>query len=252
MFEQSLLDSGQGVQTRTKYTVFVSFFIQSILLGVLILIPLIYTNTLPAYQLMSYLVAPPPPPPPPPPPAAVVKVQKIIPKEFDAGKLMQPKAIPKNVTIIKEEDTPPSAAIAGVVGGISGGVPGGSIGGVIGGIISAAPVAPPPPPKVEAPKPVAPQRIRVGGNVQKAMQLFTPSPVYPPLAKQARISGVVKLNAIISKEGTIEQLTAVSGHPLLIPAALETVKKWRYKPTLLNGEPVEVITQIDVNFTLTQ
>jgi len=104
---------------------------------------------------------------------------------------------------------------------------------------------------VEAPKPVAPQRIRVGGNVQRANQIFAPPPLYPPLAKQARIQGVVRLNAIISKEGLIEQLTAVSGHPLLIPSALEAVKKWRYKPTLLNGEPVEVVTQIDVNFTLT-
>jgi len=251
MFEQSLLEYGPGAKTKTKYTVFVSFVMQCLMIGVAILIPLIYTNTLPATQLMSYLVAP-PPPPPPPPPAAIVKVQKVVPREFDAGKLMQPKAIPKQVAIIKEDDTPPPAAIAGVVGGVPGGVPGGSIGGVIGGIISAAPVAPPPPPKVEAPKPAAPQRIRVGGNVQKAMQLFTPSPVYPPLAKQARIQGTVKLNAIISKEGNIEQLTVVSGHPLLIPSALEAVKKWRYKPTLLNGEPVEVITQIDVNFTLTQ
>ena len=249
MFEQSLLDSGMGVQTRTKYTVFASFFIQSILIGIMILVPLIYTEALPGYQLMSYLVAPPPPPPPPPP--AVVKVQKVVPREFDAGKLMQPKAIPRNVTIIKEDDMPP-AAIAGVVGGVPGGLPGGSIGGVIGGIISAAPVAPPPPPKVEAPKAAAPQRIRVGGNVQKAMQLFAPNPIYPPLAKQARIAGVVRLNAVISKEGMIEQLTAISGHPLLIPSALEAVKRWRYKPTLLNGEPVEVITQIDVNFTLTQ
>ena len=248
MFEQSLLDSGQ---TKTKYTVMFSFIMQSIMVAVGVVIPLIWTNTLPATQLMAYFVAP-PPPPPPPPPAAIIKVQKIIPKEFDAGKLLQPKAIPKNVAIIKEDDTPPPAAIAGVIGGVPGGVPGGSLGGVIGGIISAAPVAPPPPPKVEAPKAAAPQRIRVGGNVQKAMQLFTPSPLYPPLAKQARISGVVRLNAVISKEGTIEQLTAVSGHPLLIPSALDAVKKWRYKPTLLNGEPVEVITQIDVNFTLTQ
>jgi protein TonB len=251
MFEQSLLDA-QGTKTKTKYTVFVSFILECIGIGIMILVPLIYTNTLPATQLMSYLVAPPPPPPPPPPPV-VVKIQKVVPREFDAGKLMQPKAIPKNVAIIKEDDTPPpSAAIAGVVGGVPGGMVGGTVGGVIGGIISAAPVAPPPPPKVEAPKAAAPQRIRVGGNVQKAMQLFTPTPVYPPLAKQARIQGVVKLNAIISKEGTIEQLSVVSGHPLLIPSALEAVKKWRYKPTLLNGEPVEVITQIDVNFTLTQ
>jgi protein TonB len=182
----------------------------------------------------------------------VVKVVKVIPREFDAGKLMQPKAIPKNIAIIKEDDMPPPAAIAGVVGGVPGGVPGGTPGGVIGGIISATPVAPPPPPKVEAPKPAAPQRIRVGGNVQKALLVHQPKPVYPPLARQARISGTVKLNAIISKDGAIEQLTVVSGHPLLIPAALEAVKQWRYKPTLLNGEPVEVITQIDVNFTLSQ
>ena len=250
MFEQSLLDLQAG-QTKTKYTVVVSFVVQCLLISIMILVPLIYTNVLPATQLMAMFVAPPPPPPPPPPPV-VVKVQRVIPKEFDAGKLMQPRAIPKNVAIIKEDDMPP-AAIAGVVGGVAGGVPGGSFGGVIGGIIAAAPSAPPPPPppKVEAPKPVAPQRIRVGGNVQRANQIFAPPPVYPPLAKQARIQGVVRLNAIINKEGLIEQLSAVSGHPLLIPSALEAVKKWRYKPTLLNGEPVEVVTQIDVNFTLT-
>lgn len=252
MFEQSLLDLQAGTKTKTKYTVFVSFGLQCLIITVMILVPLIYTNTLPATQLMSFLVAPPPPPPPPPPPQVIKVVPRVIPKEFDAGKLMQPRAIPKNVAIIKEDDMPP-AAIAGVVGGVAGGVPGGSFGGVIGGIIAAAPSAPPPPPppKVEAPKPVAPQRIRVGGNVQRANQIFAPPPVYPPLAKQARIQGVVRLNAIINKEGLIEQLSAVSGHPLLIPAALESVKKWRYKPTLLNGEPVEVVTQIDVNFTLT-
>ena len=248
MFEQSLIEHTLG-QTKTKYTVVVSFLVQCLAISIMILVPLIYTNVLPATQLMSFLVAPPPPPPPPPPPV-VVKVQtRVLPKEFDAGKLMQPRAIPKTVTIIKEDDVP---VLAGVVGGVPGGFAGGGLGGVIGGIGSAAPVAPPPPPppKVEAPK-AAPQRIRVGGNVQRANQIFAPPPVYPPLAKQARIQGVVRLNAVINKEGLIEQLAAVSGHPLLIPSALEAVKKWRYKPTLLNGEPVEVVTQIDVNFTLT-
>ncbi len=250
MFEQSLLDL-QATKTKTKYTVFVSFVFESIGIAIFILIPLIYTEVLPGYQLTSLFVAPPPPPPPAPPPP-VVKVQKVIPREFDAGKLMQPKAIPKKVQIIEESEAPPSSAIAGVVGGVPGGVAGGAVGGVIGGIISSAPIAAPPPPKVEAPKPVAPQRIRVGGNVQKANLIFQPKPNYPPLAKQARIQGVVKLNAIIDKEGTIQQLTVASGHPLLIPSALEAVKQWKYKPTLLNGEPVEVITQIDVNFTLSQ
>jgi len=141
-----------------------------------------------------------------------------------------------------------------VVGGVPGGVPGGTAGGVIGGIIGSVPTAapPPPPPPPAAPKPVTPQRIRVGGNVQAAKAIRSPRPVYPPLAKQARISGHVILNAIIGKDGTIQNLTVASGHPLLVPAAMEAVKQWVYQPTLLNGEPVEVVTQIDVNFTLSQ
>ena len=136
-------------------------------------------------------------------------------------------------------------------GGVPGGVAGGVLGGIIGGLPSAAP-PPPPPPVKEAPKPVTPQRIRVGGNVSAANLIRGPKPTYPPLAKQARIQGVVKLNAVIGKDGTIQNLTVVSGHPLLVQAALEAVKQWLYKPTLLNGEPVEVITTIDVNFTLSQ
>ena len=88
--------------------------------------------------------------------------------------------------------------------------------------------------------------------MQAAMTIRAPKPAYPPLAKQARIQGVVRLNAIIGKDGSIQDLKAASGHPLLVPAALEAVKQWLYKPTLLNGEPVEVVTVIDVNFTLSQ
>jgi protein TonB len=139
----------------------------------------------------------------------------------------------------------------GVVGGVPGGVPGGS-GGLIGGIIGSVPAMAPPPPKVEAPKPTTPQRIRVGGQVQLANLIKRVQPAYPPLAKQARIQGVVHLTAIIAKDGTIQSLQVVNGHPLLVPAALAAVKQWVYKPTLLNGDPVEVVTQIDVNFTLSQ
>jgi protein TonB len=165
---------------------------------------------------------------------------------------MQPKSIPKEVVMIKEEELPPPSS--GVVGGIAGGVPGGTAGGVIGGIIGSVPTAapPPPPPPVKVEKPVTPSRIRVGGNVQQAKLIRQPKPIYPPLAKQARISGVVRLNAIIGKDGTIQNLTVASGHPLLVPAAMEAVKQWVYQPTLLNGEAVEVVTQIDVNFTLSQ
>jgi TonB family protein len=97
-----------------------------------------------------------------------------------------------------------------------------------------------------------PQRIRVGSEVQHAKLVQQAAPVYPPLALQARISGVVKLNAIIGKDGTVANLTVASGHPLLVPAAMEAVRQWVYAPTLLNGQAVEVATQIDVNFSLTQ
>jgi protein TonB len=183
----------------------------------------------------------------------VVKVVKVVPKQFDGSRLMAPKQVPKEIAIIKEDEMP-STAGAGVVGGVPGGVPGGAAGGVIGGLISSVPQAapPPPPPPVVKEKPAAPRRISVGGNVQQAMLVSQPRPVYPPLAKQARISGTVRFTAIIGRDGTIQNLTLVSGHPLLVQSATEAVKQWRYKPTLLNGEPVEVVTQIDVNFTLNQ
>jgi protein TonB len=252
MFEQTFVE---GVNTtRKSASVLTSFLIQTGLIIVAVLIPLIYTETLPKTQLTSFLVAPPPPPPPPPPPAAPVKVIKVAPRQFDAGRLMAPKQIPKEIAQIKEEEMPPMAPSAGVVGGVPGGVPGGTAGGVIGGIIGSVPSAapPPPPPVKEAPKPVTPKQIRVGGNVQAAKLIRQPKPPYPPLAKQARIQGTVRFNAVIGRDGTIQNLTLVQGHPLLVPSATEAVRQWVYQPTLLNGEPVEVVTQIDVNFTLSQ
>lgn len=253
MFEQTFVE-GQNA-TRKASSVLVSFAIQCALIIVAVLIPLIYYESLPKAQLAGFLVAPPPPPPPPPPPAAAapVKVVKVVPRQFDAGKLMAPKQIPKEIANIKEEELPPAAGTAGVVGGVPGGVPGGTPGGVIGGIIGGVPSgAPPPPPVKEAPKTVTPKQIRVGGNVQAAKLIKRPTPVYPPLAKQARISGTVRFNAVIGKDGTIQNLTLVSGHPLLVPSATEAVRQWVYQPTLLNNEPVEVVTVIDVNFTLSQ
>ena len=245
MFEDSLIESGGrfGAKRRGATTI-VSFVLQGILLGILILIPLIYTEALPRQQLMTFLVAPPPPSPPPPPPAAapVVKVEKII-SEVDQGALRTPTKIPEKVKMNKEEDTPPpSAGIGGVVGGVPGGVPGGQMGGVIGGIISSTPIA--------VPKIATPQRVRVSQGVSQGLLVHQVKPTYPALARQARIQGQVVLQAVIAKDGTIQNLHMVSGHPMLAPAAIEAVKQWRYKPYFLNGEPVEVETQITVNFTL--
>jgi protein TonB len=250
MFEQTFVD-GEG-KTNKSWTVILSTLGQVTLVGVLLLIPLIYTEALPKTSLTSFLTAPPPPPPPPPPPAqAPPKVVKVVVRQFDGSKLVAPKVIPKQIAMIQEDEPPPSAA--GVVGGVPGGVPGGSAGGILGGIVGGIPSAappPPPPPKKEPEKPKNPERIRVGGNVQAANLIRKVTPVYPPLAKQARVQGTVRFSAIIGKDGAIQNLQLVSGHPLLVPAATEAVKQWVYKPTLLNGEPVEVITQIDVNFTL--
>jgi protein TonB len=252
MFEQTFVESAN--QTRKGASVLVSFIVQVALITVAVLIPLIFTDSLPKTQLTSFLVAPPPPPPPPPPPAAApVKVVKVIPRQFDANKLMAPKVIPKDIANIKEEELPPMAGTPGVVGGVPGGVPGGTPGGVLGGIIGSVPsAAPPPPPVKDAPKPVTPKSVRVGGNVMAAKLIRQPKPTYPPLAKQARIQGTVRFNAVIGKDGTIQNLTLVSGHPLLIPSAQEAVRQWLYQPTTLNGEAVEVVTTIDVNFTLSQ
>jgi TonB family protein len=159
MFDQTFVDGTQ--KTKKPYTILLSLCLQVGLIGIAILIPLIYTQTLPNAQLKSMLVAPPPPP-----------------------------------------------------------------------------------------KPKGPQRI--GGNVMEANLLRKVQPIYPPLAKSARVQGTVEFTATISKEGNIENLQLVRGHPLLVNAAKEAVLQWKYRPTMLNGSPVEVITDIIVNFTLSQ
>jgi periplasmic protein TonB len=243
MFEDMVVSSARPSKTNKPWTVVVSMIFQSLFLGILILIPLIYTEALPKTMMATLLVAPPPPPPPPPPPAAtpVVKVKPQV-HLMDAGKLVAPKVIPKEVKIIKEEAEPDMGA---ATGGVPGGVAGGSLGGTIGGVIGGMGGAPPPP------KPTQ-QRIRQGGSVQAALLVNKVQPVYPPLARQTRIAGTVRLHAIISKTGSVESLEVLSGHPLLVRAAMDAVQQWRYKPTLLNGEPVEVDTTIDVIFSLNQ
>jgi protein TonB len=190
-------------------------------------------------MMATLLVAPPPPPPPPPPPQAVevVKVIKPVARLLTQGRLMQPRAIPKNVVVFKEAELPPEPPPgSGVFGGVDS-----LLGGLGEGATGAAP-PPPPPPRIV--------RTKVGGNVQEAKIIARPNPIYPPLARQARIQGKVQLHAIIDKDGRVGELQVVSGHPLLVKAALDAVQNWRYQPTVLNGEPVEVDTTIDVNFVL--
>jgi len=243
MFEDSLLESGGRLKTKRGRTTTFAIIIEIALIGIMVLMPLIFTEALPKQQLMTFLVAPPPPPPPPPPAAAPVKIVKQIQTDIVNGALRTPTKIPQKIQMIKEDEAPPPAmASSGVVGGVPGGIPGGQMGGVIGGIISSTPVA--------VPKVAAPQRVRVSQGVSQGLLIRKVNPVYPPLARQARISGTVVLRAVISKDGSIENLALVSGHPMLAPAAIDAVKQWKYRPYLLNGEPVEVDTEVLVNFTL--
>jgi periplasmic protein TonB len=236
MFDDLLESTSEKKKDNKGWGFVLSGVVQALILGILILIPLIYTEALPKAMLSTLLIAPPPPPPPPPPPAPVKTIVKPVARLIQSGKLTQPRAIPKEVAVFKEAELPPDVINnAGNTGGVFGGIPGQ-------GMVSA--VAPPPP------KPTAPQRVKQGGNVTAASILQQTKPLYPALARQARIQGNVVLHAIIDKDGKVAQLEVISGHPLLVQSALDAVKQWRYKPTLLNGDPVEVDTTITVTFTM--
>lgn len=243
MFSDSLIGgTGEERKRKTATTTF-SFIFQCVLLGIMALLPLMFTEALPKGQLLTFLVAPPPPPPPPPPAAPTVKVVRET-DVLNNGALRTPTRIPKKIEMIKEEDTPPPSQTSGVVGGIPGGVPGGQLGGVIGGIIGSTS-------SISAiPKLEPVKRIRVSQGVTQGLLVHKVEPQYPKIALAARITGVVQLHAIISKDGNIKELQTLSGPPLLIPSAIDAVKQWRYRPYLLNGEAVEVETSVTVTFQL--
>jgi protein TonB len=162
------------------------------------------------------------------------------------GRLTAPTAIPKRVVVFKEQALPPDSGTIGVIGGVAGGIPGGQAGGVLGGILGStggAAIAPPPPP--------AEKRImRIGGDLKPPRQIYAPQPAYPVIAKQAQIQGTVVIDAVIDEHGNVVQARALSGPPLLIPAALAAVAQWRYQPTYLNGQAISVAMHVEVHFLL--
>jgi len=248
MFSDSLLEFA-GAGKRRAFATTTSFIFNCFAIALMLIIPLVFTEDLPKAQLLTMLVAPPPPPPPPPPAAAEVQrvVHQIQTDMLNNGELRTPTKIPRKVEMIKEDEAPPPmAATGGVVGGVPGGIPGGQLGGVIGGIVSATSNLGAVPKFV----PVTPQRIRISQGVTRGLLIHKEEPQYPPLARAARVQGEVVLSAVIDTNGTIQNLQLVSGHPMLVPAAIAAVKQWRYKPYLLNGQPVEVETTITVIFSL--
>jgi periplasmic protein TonB len=232
-------DAGKGLAT----TFSVSFFIHTLLVIAIVLVPLLTYDVLPApgEAVRAFFVEPssaaPPPPPPPPAPAAGARPMAkapAAPTPIDA-KFTAPVEVPDQVK--PEEGLEITGAGSGVVGGVEGGVPGGVVGGIVGGLPTEAP---PPPPKA----------VRVGGQIKQPKLLQQVKPNFPELAAQARLSAIVIMEALVDTQGRVKSVTVLRGAPLFDEAAMEAVKQWRYQPLLLNGVPTDFILTVTINFNL--
>jgi protein TonB len=221
-----------------------------VILAVLIIVPLYTAGTIQLADYKDTPLAGPPAAPPLPPPAAGRTVAPHITHDkrpnltYTLGRVTAPASVSKTVSL---DNTAAAPDLGGVVGGVHSGVPGaqlgGSLGGVIGGTGTSIPV---PPPQQSATKRI----VRVGSNLKAPRQTSSVQPEYPAIAKQAHVWGTVVVNALIDEDGNVVGARAVSGHPLLVPAALKAVLQWKYEPTLLNGTPVAVEMEVTVHFNL--
>ena len=229
MFEDSTFESAGRIKSKSKYWMMVTFITNGSILLLLILIPLIYPEALPKAAMLTELTVP-----PPPEAVHVVHMQS----EMMNNQLTAPTRIPHSIQMVTEKEAP--TASFGVAG--AEGLGGSSAGGVFGSVFGSGNA-----PKVQA---AAPKKVNISAGVAVGMLIQKTTPSYPPIAKAARVSGTVVLQATISKGGTIENLRVVSGPAMLQQAAMDAVKTWRYRPYLLNNEPVEVETTVNVIFTL--
>jgi periplasmic protein TonB len=245
VFEQSfVIDDG----TKKPWNFLASLGMELLVVSLALLIPMLYSDHLPMVHWRDVMVGPPPSRPPSVPPenrtsGGTSKAPWLIPHRpfvFSAKTGQQPA---QSTTQDFTSEAPPALGVPGGLGGSNN---------MLGTFIPNVVALPPPPtkPAAEIKKPETPHAV--GGDVQMAKLTRKVIPAYPALARSARISGTVRLIGIIGKDGTIQNLQVVSGHPLLTRAALDAVRQWVYQPTLLNGNPVEVIAPIEVNFTLGQ
>jgi periplasmic protein TonB len=251
MFETATVSSGR--QSKRMWATCVGFGGQALLVGGMLVAPMIWPQGLPKVAWVATIAHPGAPPPPPPPPPHV-EPRNRIPIQSATHALVMPTHIPPRPVQI--EDVPDAiAATTGVRVGAEVGVPFGT-GDNTKPILfptTALPPRPPDPPKPvittrtsETPKP---RRIT---EVQMAEPIQRVNPVYPPLARQMRISGKVELQGVLGTDGRIHELKVISGHPFLVKAAVDAVLQWVYRPTILNGQAVEVQAPITVNFILNQ
>jgi protein TonB len=234
---------------RSSIPVLVSTAAHVIAVGALLAIPLAYVSAeLPRVpDVVTFVVsaAPPPPPPPPPAPAATPSKPKPIKPVPTPGPRAAPVEAPREIVAETHVDV---GSEEGVPGGVEGGIPGGVVGGVIGGLITEVP--PPPPP---APKPapaVVRDPVRVGGELKAPTLIERVEPEYPAIAVRAQVRGVVILEAIVDRDGRVEDVRVLRSIPLLDNAAMEAVRQWRYSPLLLNGTPERFVLTVTVNFGL--
>jgi len=249
LFSEALLEMSSTHQPRQITDLFVSILLHTLILLALVLPSLYFTETIDLKGFAQTFLVAPAPPPPPPPMAQTTAKAAVVPRRLftSGGKLAAPSFIPQKIAILKEEPLPPDIS-GGVAGGVAGGVPGGQLGGVIGGIISGAsrtniPLPAPSTSELRAP-------IRVGGRVRPPRPVVQTAPVYPTLARQAKLEGIVSIDAVIDTEGNVVEMRVVSGNPLFISAAFEAVRQWKYEPTYLNDQPVAVRLVVTVMFHL--
>lgn len=240
LFQSLVLTKPEHRRGRATATLLTSVVLHAGLALAIVILPLIFYDSIPAQEaLHAFFVEPlevvPPPPPPPPPPAAARPAVKPAPK-IDLSQTQAFVAPIEVPTEIRPEESIDLGIEGGVAGGVEGGVPGGVIGGVVGGLPQAAP-----PPQAA---------IRVGGQVKAPKKIKDVAPVYPELAQQARVQGVVIVECTISPQGRVTDVKVLRSIPLLDHAAIDAVKQWTYTPTLLNGVPVPVIMTVTVTFNL--
>jgi protein TonB len=244
MFEHAVLPSGP--EGWRYWPAIVGFTGEFLLVACVLAPPLIWPQLLPRARMLAWIMAPAPPPVTKSP--APTRVRALKPFQSMGGKVYEPVSIPPQAVMI--DDPPLDSQTAGVEDGVRG------LDAATTALGLLRPMGAPPravAPMVAAPAVAAPaptRQIRVISALQMARLLHRVEPVYPPLARQTRISGTVELTGVIGADGRIRELRVVSGHPFLAAAALEAVRQWVYEPTLLNGEPVEVIAPITVNFRL--
>ena len=246
VFAEAMLEGSSTRQKRHPLKWAASLGAHLAVLFILLLMPLYFSQGINLQKLnMTLLVAPLPPAaaPPPPPMAAAPRVVRTIPKTFTPGKLTAPSYVPRAV-IATPDAAPPAEAFSGMPGGVTGGIPGGQMGGVLGGVIGGAAAPAAPAAMKEGPK----QPVRIGGDVKPPRLLSGPAPVYPILARQGRIQGIVVIEAIIDDHGNVVQEKLISGHPLLVPAAMKALSQRKYEPTILDGQPTPVDLRVEITF----